>query len=73
MAINVFKQELAEVHLGEGEEVSVELKAAQRASYRNEFQKHCNNTGANNIIQPRVREQECGLQKDKNNRELKMK
>jgi len=68
-----FKQELAEVHLGDREEVSAELKAAQMAGYRNELRNRRNNTGANNTIQPRVREPECGLQRDKNDRELKMK
>mmetsp|Transcript_21904 Transcript_21904/g.36194 ORF Transcript_21904/g.36194 Transcript_21904/m.36194 type:complete len:168 (-) Transcript_21904:40-543(-) len=56
-----FKQESAEVLLGEREEVSAELKAAQMQGYRNELRRQGRGSAANNTAQPRVREPEGGL------------
>eukprot|EP00540_Astrosyne_radiata_P011485 CAMPEP_0116834790 /NCGR_PEP_ID=MMETSP0418-20121206/7182_1 /TAXON_ID=1158023 /ORGANISM="Astrosyne radiata, Strain 13vi08-1A" /LENGTH=214 /DNA_ID=CAMNT_0004464379 /DNA_START=361 /DNA_END=1005 /DNA_ORIENTATION=+ len=60
-----FKQEAAEVLLGEREEVSAELRAAQMQGYRNELKRQGRGNAANNMISPRVREPEGGLQRDK--------
>lgn len=66
-----FKQEAAEVLLGEREEVSAELKAAQMLGYRNELRRQGRGAAANNTAQPRVREPEGGLQREhKMDREL---
>ena len=66
-----FKQEAAEVLLGEREEVSAELKAAQMLGYRNELRRQGRGAAANNTSQPRVREPDGGLQREtKMDREL---
>jgi len=60
-----YKQEAAEVLLGEREEVSAELRAAQMQGYRNELKRQGRGTTKNNMISPRVREPDDGLQRDK--------
>jgi hypothetical protein len=60
-----FKQESAEVLLGEREEVTAELKAAQMQGYRNELKRQGRGSAANNTVQPRVREPEGGLVREK--------
>jgi CDK-activating kinase assembly factor MAT1 len=66
LAKRKFKQESEEVLLGEREEVSAELKAAQMQGYRNELKRQARGKGvAANIVSPRVREPEGGLGKDK--------
>jgi len=60
------KQESTEVLLGEREEVSAELRAAQMQGYRNELKRQ--SRGANNavaFISPKVREPKDGLQQDR--------
>ena len=57
-----FKQEAVEVLLGEREEVSAELKAAQMQGYRNELKRQGRGVAANSTALPRVREPEEGLQ-----------
>eukprot|EP00526_Cylindrotheca_closterium_P029859 CAMPEP_0113624082 /NCGR_PEP_ID=MMETSP0017_2-20120614/12408_1 /TAXON_ID=2856 /ORGANISM="Cylindrotheca closterium" /LENGTH=247 /DNA_ID=CAMNT_0000534089 /DNA_START=90 /DNA_END=829 /DNA_ORIENTATION=+ /assembly_acc=CAM_ASM_000147 len=52
-----FKQESAEVLLGEREEVSAELKAAQMQGYRNELKRQRQGkSSVTNFVSPRVRE-----------------
>jgi len=62
-----FKQESTEVLLGEREEVSAELRAAQMQGYRNELkrQQQGRGTGLASVNQPRVREPEDGLQMER--------
>ncbi|OEU20681.1 hypothetical protein FRACYDRAFT_267725 [Fragilariopsis cylindrus CCMP1102] len=59
-----FKQESAEVLLGERDEVSAELKAAQMQGYRNELKRQREGRQANAatvFVSPRVREPEGGF------------
>ncbi len=58
-----FKQESAEVLLGERDEVSAELRAAQMQGYRNELkrQREGRQNAATMFVSPRVREPEGGL------------
>jgi len=61
-----FKQESAEVLLGERDEVSAELKAAQMQGYRNELKRQREGRQANAatmFVSPRVREPEGGISK----------
>lgn len=71
------KQETTQVLLGEREEVSAELRAAQMQRYRNELKRQGRGgaAAANSMAQPRVREPDGGLQKDskKMDRELMRK
>jgi predicted RNA-binding Zn-ribbon protein involved in translation (DUF1610 family) len=61
-----FKQESAEVALGEREEVSAELRAAQMQGYRNELKRQREGKGTATIfVSPRVREPDGGLTKEK--------
>jgi CDK-activating kinase assembly factor MAT1 len=64
LAKRKFKQESAEVLLGEREEVSADLKAAQMQGYRNELKRQ-GRGGAQAMVQPKVREPDGGLSKDK--------
>lgn len=65
------KQESTEVLLGEREEVSAELKAAQMQGYRNELKRQSRGAAATNFVSPRVREPEKGwLRESKLDREL---
>lgn len=59
------KQESTEVLLGEREEVSAELRAAQMQGYRNELRRQGRGAAATNMVSPRVREPDGGLQKEK--------
>lgn len=60
-----FKQETAEVLLGEREEVSAELRAAQMQGYRNELKRQRKGKAAATIfVSPRVREPEGGLRRE---------
>mmetsp|Transcript_10698 Transcript_10698/g.15273 ORF Transcript_10698/g.15273 Transcript_10698/m.15273 type:complete len:163 (+) Transcript_10698:587-1075(+) len=59
-----FKQESAEVLLGEREEVSAELRQAQMQGYRNELKRQGRGAAAA-ASQPKVREPEGGLQREK--------
>eukprot|EP00531_Pseudo-nitzschia_arenysensis_P002686 CAMPEP_0116145958 /NCGR_PEP_ID=MMETSP0329-20121206/16902_1 /TAXON_ID=697910 /ORGANISM="Pseudo-nitzschia arenysensis, Strain B593" /LENGTH=292 /DNA_ID=CAMNT_0003641661 /DNA_START=72 /DNA_END=947 /DNA_ORIENTATION=+ len=58
-----FKQESAEVLLGERDEVSAELRAAQMQGYRNELkrQREGRQSAATMLVSPRVREPEGGM------------
>jgi len=59
-----FKQESAEVLLGERDEVSAELKQAQMQGYRNELKRQREGRQANAgtvFVSPRVREPEGGI------------
>jgi CDK-activating kinase assembly factor MAT1 len=59
-----FKQESAEVLLGEREEVSAELRQAQMQGYRNELKRQREGKGgATQFVSPRVREPDGGLLK----------
>ena len=61
-----FKQESAEVLLGERDEVSAALKAAQMQGYRNELKRQREGRQANAatmFVSPRVREPEGGISK----------
>jgi CDK-activating kinase assembly factor MAT1 len=49
------KQESTEVLLGEREEVSAELRAAQMQGYRNELKRQSRGAAATNFVSPRVR------------------
>eukprot|EP00546_Thalassionema_frauenfeldii_P000655 CAMPEP_0178937080 /NCGR_PEP_ID=MMETSP0786-20121207/25548_1 /TAXON_ID=186022 /ORGANISM="Thalassionema frauenfeldii, Strain CCMP 1798" /LENGTH=213 /DNA_ID=CAMNT_0020615591 /DNA_START=140 /DNA_END=781 /DNA_ORIENTATION=- len=60
-----FKQETAEVLLGEREDISAELKAAQMQGYRNELRRQGRGKAATSTVLPRVREPEGGLQREK--------
>lgn len=65
------KQESTEVLLGEREEVSAELRAAQMQGYRNELKRQSRGKAATNFVSPRVREPEGGwLREGKMDREL---
>ena len=68
------KQESTEVMLGEREEVSAELRAAQMLGYRNELkrqQQGRGGVGATVSLGPRVREPSGGMVREKKiNREL---
>jgi CDK-activating kinase assembly factor MAT1 len=65
------KQESTEVALGEREEVSAELRAAQMQGYRNELKRQSRGAAATNFVSPRVREPEKGwLRESKLDREL---
>jgi len=64
LAKRKFKQESAEVLLGEREEVSADLKAAQMQGYRNELKRQ-GRGGAQAMLQPKVREPDGGLSRDK--------
>jgi hypothetical protein len=60
-----FKQETAEVLLGEREEVSAELRAAQMQGYRNELKRQRKGKAATTFfVSPRVREPENGLRRE---------
>lgn len=61
------KQETTQVMLGEREEVSAELRAAQMQGYANELRRQGRAANANNaaLNQPRVREPKDGLHKEK--------
>jgi CDK-activating kinase assembly factor MAT1 len=59
------KQESTQVLLGEREEVSAELRAAQMQGYRNELKRQGRGAAATNYASPRVREPDGGLQRDK--------
>lgn len=71
LAKRKWKQESTEVLLGEREEVSAELQAAQIMGYRNEVkrQRKQANAGAA-FVSPRVREPAKGWKKDQMNRDL---
>jgi CDK-activating kinase assembly factor MAT1 len=61
-----FKQESAEVLLGEREEVSAELRAAQMQGYRNELKRQREGkTAATIFVSPRVREPDGGMGREK--------
>ena len=61
-----FKQEAAQVLLGEREEVSAELRAAQIQGYRNELKRQRKGQGAGvEFKSPRVREPDGGFLKEK--------
>jgi hypothetical protein len=58
------KQESTEVLLGEREEVSAELRAAQMQGYRNELKRQREGrAAATNFVSPRVREPDGGIMK----------
>lgn len=61
------KKESTEVMLGEREEVSAELRAAQMQGYRNELKRQQRGGGMGGLLTagPRVREPEGGLTRDK--------
>ncbi|GAX23569.1 CDK-activating kinase assembly factor MAT1 [Fistulifera solaris] len=66
-----WKQESTEVLLGEREEVSAELRAAQMQGYRNELKRQSRGkASATVMVSPRVREPANGWKKDKVDREL---
>lgn len=60
-----FKQESAEVKLGEREEVSAEVRQAQMAGYKNllKRQREGKASKATNFVSPRVREPDGGMMK----------
>lgn len=61
-----FKQESVEVALGEREEVSAELRAAQMQGYRNELKRQREGkTTATIFVSPRVRDPDGGMKKEK--------
>jgi CDK-activating kinase assembly factor MAT1 len=61
-----FKQESAEVLLGEREEVSAELRQAQMQGYRNELKRRREGkASATNFVSPRVREPDGGMRREK--------
>lgn len=62
-----FKQESTEVLLGEREEISAELRAAQMQGYANELKRQGRSaaTNATALNAPRVREPKDGLHKEK--------
>jgi len=60
-----FKQETTEVMLGERDQVSAEVAAAQMLGYRNELIRQQRGRGQISGAGPRVREPEGGLGKDK--------
>lgn len=61
-----FKQESAEVLLGEREEVSAELRQAQMQGYRNELKRQREGkASATNFVSPRVREPDGGMKREK--------
>jgi CDK-activating kinase assembly factor MAT1 len=65
------KQESTEVLLGEREEVSAELRAAQMQGYRNELKRQSRGKkAASNFVSPKVREPEGGWLREKMDREL---
>lgn len=70
MAKRKWKQESTEVLLGEREEVSAELRAAQMQGYRNELKRQTRggikaaNTAASLMISPRVREPAGGWKRE---------
>jgi hypothetical protein len=65
------KQESTEVLLGEREEVSADLIAAQMQGYRNELKRQSRGGAATNFVSPRVREPDAGwLRESKLDREL---
>jgi len=71
-----FKQESTEVLLGDRDEVSAELRAAQMQGYRNELKRQREGrTATTQYVSPRVREPDGGLPKrePKLNRELYLK
>lgn len=64
LAKRKFKQESTEVLLGEREEVSADLVAAQMQGYRNELKRQREGKAAGtNFVSPRVREPDGGLLK----------
>jgi len=64
LAKRKFKQESTEVLLGEREEVSADLVAAQMQGYRNELKRQREGKAtATNFVSPRVREPDGGLLK----------
>lgn len=63
LAKRKFKQESTEVLLGEREEVSADLVAAQMQGYRNELKRQREGKTSTNFVSPRVREPEGGLLK----------
>jgi len=66
LAKRKLKQESTEVMLGEREEVSAELKAAQMQGYRNELRRQQQGRQAMTISEgPKVREPEGGLQRSR--------
>lgn len=58
------KQESTEVLLGEREEVSAELRAAQMQGYRNELKRQSRGKATTNFVSPRVREPQGGLRRE---------
>ncbi|KAL9182238.1 hypothetical protein ACHAXT_012890 [Thalassiosira profunda] len=60
-----FKQETTEVMLGERDQVSAEVAAAQMLGYRNELIRQQKGRGQVSGVGPRVREPDGGLGKDK--------
>lgn len=64
-----WKQESTEVLLGEREEVSAELRAAQMQGYRNEV-KRARTQGVAKFVSPRVREPASGWKREAMDREL---
>lgn len=60
-----FKQESAEVLLGERDEVSAELRAAQMQGYRNELKRQRKGQAAATIfVSPKVREPDGGMRRE---------
>ena len=61
-----FKQESAEVKLGEREEVSAEVREAQMAGYKNLLKRQREGKASNtNFVSPRVREPDGGMKREK--------